>query len=168
MGKHVREDLTELFELWLDRPQAQAAAEEVRSAEQMMESHPAPLPAEGTLDEIRRQMQVAAQRRRQRRYLTEGVTAVAAAILVVAGLSHYSLQKPRNAIGLASRLPAALWETDDVASDDTKLAYFNSEVDRLQAQVDAIETGEADTSVNGTLGDVEMELFQIDMVSWKG
>lgn len=168
MERRVREDLTELFGLWLDPQQARAAAEDVRAAERMIELHPAPLPAAGTLDQVRRQMRRRSLHRRRVAHFTQGVAAVAAVILIAVGPSWHNSQRPHRSAGLASLIPAALWETDDIASDDVKLAYFNTEVDRLEAQVEAIENGDADTSVNRALNDVEMELFQIDTDFWKG
>jgi hypothetical protein len=167
MAKRVREDLTELFRLWLDPQEAQDAAREVRAAEEMIESNPAPLPATATLDRIKQQMRLRSIHRRRNHFM-EGVAAVAAAIMIVVGLSQYNLNRPSSAIGFASLIPDALWESDDIASDDVKLAYFNSEVDRLEAQVQAIEYGDADTSGAGTLNEVEMELFEIDTDFWKG
>jgi hypothetical protein len=168
MEEKPREDLTELFGLLLERQEAQAAAQEVRVAEQMLESYPAPLPTTRTLDRIRLQMQMRSLHRHRVSRLIQSAAAVAAVILIVAGLSRYNLRRTNNAIGFASLIPAALWESDDIASDDVKLAYFNSEVDHLEAQVQAIENGDTDTSGAGTLNEVEMELFQIDTDFWKG
>jgi hypothetical protein len=166
MAQRIREDLTELFRLWLDPQKARDAAQEVRSAEEMIESYPTPLPAAATLDRVKQQMRHRVIRRRRSHFM-EGVAAVAAAILIVAGLSQYGMPGSRSSVGLAM-LPAALWESNDIASDDVKLAYFNSEVDRLEAQVQAIESSDSDVSSTGTLDDVELELFQIDTDFWKG
>ncbi len=167
MAKRVREDLTALFRLWLDSQEAQDAIREVRTAEELIESHPAPQPSPATLERIGLQMRLRAAHRRRNHFL-EGIAAVAAAVLITVGLSQFSLQRSSSTIGFASLLPTALWESDDIASDDVKLAYFNSEVDRLEAQVQAIEHGDSDAGSAGTLDDVELELFQIDTDFWKG
>jgi hypothetical protein len=168
MKRHVREDLTEVFGLWLDRQQARSAAEEVRAAEQMLEAYPAPLPESKMLNQIKLQMQAKALHRRRMGHLIQGVAAVAAVIMIVVGLSGHNFRRTSDRPGLASLIPAGLWESDDVAADDVKLAYLSSEVDRLEAQVQGIENSDTDTGGTGALNEVEMELFQIDTDFWKG
>ena len=165
--KQVREDLTEVFGLWLDSQQAQVAAEDVRAAEQMLESYPAPLPADRTLDQIKLQMSIRSLQHRRIRRIVRGIAA-AAVIMIVVGLSIYNHQRSTGRIGFASLIPAALWETDDITSDDVELAYFTSEVDHLEAQIQAVENGDADTNGSGVLNEMEMELLQIDTDFWKG
>ena len=161
-----REDLTESFGLWLGPQEAKAAAEEVRAAERVLESYPAPPPADKTLDRIQVDMQRESLRRHRMGHILRGVASIAA-VLVVIGLVRHGLEGTNSRLGLTSWIPAALWETDDIASDDMKLAYFNSEVDRLDAQIQAIESGDSDTGA-GALNEVETELFQIDSDFWKG
>jgi hypothetical protein len=163
MAKRIREDLTELFQLLLGPREAQDAARDVRVAEEMIEAHPSPLPAPAVLDRIKQQTRLRSVRRRRTHFM-EGAGAVAAAIMIVVGLSQFGPSRTR---GFAS-LPTALWESNDIASDDLKLAYFNSEVDRLEAQIQAIENGESESTGVSTLDDLELELFQIDTDFWKG
>jgi hypothetical protein len=168
MNEKVREDLTDLFGLWLNPQEARRAADEVRAAEQTMKPYPAPVPDGETLNRIGQRMQAAYAHRLRIGHFVRTAAAVAAVILVVATLSRYGLQKSHRYVGLASLIPAALWDSDDLATDDVRLAYLNTEVDHLEAQVRAIEDGEADTNVSRTLSEVEMELFQADTDFWKG
>jgi hypothetical protein len=167
MERHTREDLTELFRLWLDPKEAQAAAEDVRGGEEMLKANPAPLPAPRMLEHIRLQMRSRSLHRRRMRHFLESVAAVAAIIAIAAGLSWHNLQRTDSGIGVVAMIPPALWDTDDITSDDVKLAYLNSEVDHLEAQVQAVEDDDSDTG-SGALNDVEVELLQIDTDFWKG
>jgi hypothetical protein len=163
MAKRIREDLTGLFRLWLNPQGARDAAKDVEVVDRMIEAHPAPLPAPALLDRIKKQVQVRSIHRRRTHFM-EGATAVAAAIMIVVGLSQFGPSRTR---GFAS-LPTALWESDDIASDDLKLTYLNSEVARLEAQVQAIDNSESESTGVNTLDDLELELFQIDSDFWKG
>jgi hypothetical protein len=163
MAKRIREDLTELFRLSLNPQEAQDAVKDVEVADEMIEAHPAPLPVPAVLDRIKQQVRLRSIHRRRTHFM-EGAAAVAAAIMIVVGLSQFGPSRTR---GFAS-LPAALWESNDIASDDLKLAYLNSEVDRLEAQIQAIDSGESESTGVSTLDDLELELFQIDTDFWKG
>jgi hypothetical protein len=164
--KDNREDLTELFGLCLSPREAKTACEEVRAAERILESYPAPLPADETLNQVQLEMRRESLRRHRAGHFLRGVASVAAAIVIV-GIAQHGLQGTKRPFGVASLIPAALWETNDMVSDDARLAYFDSEVDRLEVQVQAIESSDSDTGA-GALNEVETELFQIDSDFWKG
>lgn len=167
MQKRVREDLTGLFEQWLDGSQARTAAEEIRAAEQLIDAYPSPLPSAQTLELVKQQMYVRRSRRRVAR-MAQAVATVAAVVAIVIGLVTHVTQRPGGRIDFGFLLPATLWETNDIAVDDVELAYLTSEVKHLEAQVRAAEGSDSDASGINALNEAEMELFQIDTEFWKG
>jgi hypothetical protein len=169
MDKYARENLTELFERWLDPSQARTAASEVQAVERMFTDYPAPLPRTQTLEQIRGAICARLSRRRRVALFAKGLATVAAAIvLTVVGLSRHTLDHPRGQVNSASLIPASLWESDDLSSDDAQLAYFTSEINTLEDQVQALRSGDFEGGGAGALDEVELELFQIDTEFWKG
>ncbi len=94
--------------------------------------------------------------------------ALAAAVLLTALIGFFGRPAPRQPeVSFASLIPTAIWESDDLASDDMELAYFQSELERLETQMQAIEAGDGDLLATASLDEVEMEMIRIDRQFWK-
>ena len=168
MENRNRESLRELFGRFLGVDEAEAAAEEIQRAERLLELYPAPMPAPEVLAGIKRQ--IAGRRIQHHRFTHTAYRLVgaAAAIIVVAmigllGRDPASLPQANY----ASLIPTAIWESDDINSDDVELAYFTAEIEQIEAQMRALEAGESDDAGADTLDEVEAELLRIDADFWK-
>jgi hypothetical protein len=153
----------------MDPAAAQAAAEEIRAGERLLNAWLAPAPADRTLASIKVQMAAVALRRRWRVRVFRGSLAAAAAV-VMALLIGLPTGGPaqRPGMNFAAIIPAAIWESDDLAADDLQLVYFTSEIRRIEAQMQALEAEETDTGSGGSPDDLERELFAIETEFWKG
>lgn len=169
MRDHARENLTELLRRFLDEPAARAVQEDVDAVDRILDAHPAPAPSPGTLTTVKALMVAAALRRRRRIRMFRGAVAAAAAVIVTVLVGQYGHSPTgRPSISLASIIPTAVWESHDIAADDLDLVYFTSEIRQIEAQMQAIETGETEVRGNNTLDELEMELIAIETEFWKG
>lgn len=169
MKERTPENLTELLKRFMDGTAAEAAAEEIRAGERLLEACPAPAPAARTLAAIKICMTTAALRHRWRVRVFRGSLA-AAAMVVMALLIGLPAQRPtpRPGMNFATILPTSVWESDNLAADDLQLIYFTSEIRRIEAQMQALETEETDMDSGGSPDDLERELLAIETEFWKG
>ncbi len=169
MRDRARENLAELLRRFMDEPAARAVQEDVEAAERILDAHPAPVPSPGTLSTVKALMVTAALRRRRRIRLFRGAVAAAAAVVVTVLIGQFGPGPTgRPVISFASIIPAAVWESRDLAADDLDLVYFTSEIRQIEAQMQAIEAGETEVRGNNTLDEFEMELIAIETEFWKG
>jgi hypothetical protein len=168
MKRRGREDLTDLFKRFKARADAEAAAREVQAAEEWLEAYPAPQPDASLLQSIK--LRVATRLVQRHGALRAGIRYTSAAVIVVGvflvGLLEHS-PAGRSQISYAALIPTAIWESDDIASDDMEIAYFNSEIERIETQIHALETGEIRTADRRRLDDIETQLVTIAMDFWK-
>ena len=170
MKDRESESLGELLRRFMDAPAATAAEEDIRAGERILNAWPAPVPCDRALDELKLRMIATARRRRRSLRLLRGSLATAAAVVVVAlvGLLGRG-PADRPGVAFASIIPTAVWESDDIGADDFDLAYFTSEVQRIEAQMQALEEGETEVGVDNAAVEIEMELMQIvETEFWKG
>ncbi len=90
----------------------------------------------------------------------------AAIVLALIGFFGRPVREP-SSVSYASLIPSAIWESDDIASDDMELAYFRSELRQIETQMEALEAGDGDLVATASLDDVEMELIRIDTEFWR-
>ena len=170
MGNQRHEDWQALFGRFVDAPRAETAAEDVRAGERMLEAWPAPKPNDDLIAYINVQM-VARQRRKRRLARLSRALAAAAAVIVVAAialLGHGPGPKRNTHMTYASIIPTSVWESDDVNAEDAELMYFQSEIRRIEAQREALESGGDDLGPAEDVEEIEMELMQIETEFWKG
>ena len=170
MNDRAHENLIELLKRFMDAPAAEAAADEIRTGEEFLEAYPAPVADARTLAALKVRMAVAARRRRRNVRILRAVGAVAAAVVVMSliGLLGRSPTRSIPGVTYAGIIPNAIWESDDLATDDLDLAYYTSEIRRIEAQMRAVEAGDANTHGGDTLEELEMELMRIETEFWKG
>ena len=168
MTDRAHENLIKLLRQFMDEPTAQAAHEDIRAGEGLLEAYPAPTPEARLIAAIKAQMAVAAVRRHRIVRLVHGSLAAAAAVIVLALIGLFG---PRSAdrphLSYAAIIPAAIWDSDDLTADDLDLAYFSSEIGQIEAQMQALDAGESESG-SGTLDEFESELMAIQTDFWKG
>lgn len=167
MGKHDSDNLKALFERFLGVNDAEGAAEDIRQAEQILDAYPAPSPSPQALRHIRGQIAAELSRKHKLSRIYRYV-GVAAAVIVV-GIVGFFGHAPQRAdtVSHAGLLPTAIWESDDIASDDAELAYLTSEISRIEGQIEALRSGEEDNAGTGTLAELEVELHLLETQFWK-
>jgi hypothetical protein len=166
MGDQTHEDLNSLLRRFLDPAQAREARQDIRSGERLLRAFPAPSPSRETLDRIKAEIRTALWRRhRVRRVVRPSLAAAAVIAFAAVGLLERG-PASRPPASHANLLPAAVWDSDNIAADDLDLVYFTTEVRQIEAQVAALDAGE--TLGRGAVDELETELAQIETEYWKG
>lgn len=169
MRDHTRENLAELLRRFMNDSEARAVQADIEAGERILEVHPAPAPSPGTLSRIKALALAAAVHRRRRvRIVRAGLAAAAAVILTVLVGQYDRRPASRPGVSFASIIPAAVWESHDIAAEDLDLVYFTSEIRQIEAQMQAIEAGETEMRGSNALDELEMELIAIESEFWKG
>ena len=101
--------------------------------------------------------------------MLRGALAAAAAVIVIAMIGLLGPDSTsRTPMVHAAIIPAAIWESDNIEAEDLDLAYFTSEIRRIEAQMQALEAGDSESHGSGTLQELEMELMNVEIEFWKG
>ncbi len=173
MENRNRENLRELFEKFFDAEQAESCVEDIQKAEQIFREHPAPEPDDMLIANIKAEIAMrlqAARAHRFRRIIYE-VVGAAAAILIVATVSLQLFQKdaPQNIDFIqASLIPTEIWISNDIAADDEDLVVFTAQIEQIEDEVMALQSGEDTGNGDSTIAELEMELIEINSDFWKG
>ena len=173
MENRNSENLRELFEKFFDAEQAESCVEDIQKAEQIFREHPAPEPDDMLIANIKAEIAMrlqAARAHRFRRIIYEVVGAVAA-ILTVAAVSLQLFEKdtPQNRdFNQASLIPTELWISNDIAADDEDLAVYTAQIEQIEDEVMALQSGEDTGNGDSTIVELEMELIEINSDFWKG
>jgi hypothetical protein len=174
MEDRNHENLRELFEKFFDAEQAESCFEDIRKAEQILREHPAPEPDDMLIANIKTEIAMRLQASRAhhiRRIIYEAVGAAAVILFVAAVGLQLFLQKdaPQNGDFIqASIIPTEIWESDDIAVDDEELAVFTVQIEQIEDEVIALQSGEDTGNGDSTLTELEMELIEINSDFWKG
>jgi len=170
MEDQTRENLNQLLRQFLDPERAEAAAEDIRTGERLLDLYPAPTPGAELIARIKADMATSRMRRRRITLLLR--RSLAAAAVIAFALLALLGRGPSGPAGpsafQASILPAAIWESQDVAADDPDLAYFTGEVRRIEVQLQALQAGEDEAAGTGAADELETELKQIESELRKG
>jgi len=178
MTNRNEENLKELLERFVGPQQAQKAAENISKAEQILRDNPAPKPSSELIAEIKSEIGSELLRSRTtrtyrfRKTVFE-IAAVAAAVIIISAISMTFFPKPDKTdkpgkISYASLIPASVWEGDDIATDDVDLAILNAEVEQIESEVLALQSGEDESNGQTAVTELEMELIEIESDFWKG
>jgi len=173
MEDRNQENLRELFEKFFDAEQAESCVEDIQKAEQILREHPAPEPDDMLIANIKAEIAMhlqASRAHRFRRIIYEVVGAAAAILIVVAvSLQLFEKDTPRpGEVVYASLIPTAEWDSDDIAADDENLAVFTAQIEQIEDEVQALQSGEDTGNGDSTLVELEMELIEINSDFWKG
>lgn len=169
MVNRERENLTVLLRRFMDGTAAQGAYEDIQAGERHLEARPAPEPDARVVAGIKAQMVARARRRHRVVRLIRGSLATAAAVIVLALIG---LPGPdsgsRSGVSFASIIPAAIWESQDLTTDDLDIVYFTAEIRHIEAQMQALEADKPEVRGTNAVEELEMELLQIETEFWKG
>ncbi len=171
MNDQERESLKELVEKFFEAGQAESCLEDFQEAEQILREHPAPLPDEMLISNIKAEiaMRLPARRAEIFRHRVWETAGVAATIAIVAFLGVQLSQRPdQQRSSYASLLPTAIWESNNLAADDADLAVFTAEIEQIRSEVVVLESGEDTPDPESTIDELEMELVEISSDFWKG
>ena len=175
MDNRDRENLTELFEEFFDAEQAQEYIEDVRRGEQILREHPAPRPDDMLIANIKAEiaMRLPARRAHPFRQMAYRAAAVAAALVILTAISVRLIEnghQPQESKRLvqASLIPPAIWDGDDIATDDINLATFTAEIEEIENEVTTLQSGRRGSNGEGTIVELEIELIEISSDFWKG
>jgi hypothetical protein len=166
------EDVKALFEKFVNSEQAEQAAEDFLKAEQILRSYPAPGPDDEVTAGIKSQIAWALLDRKEIVFKRKALkaVAVAAAFIVLAALSVKLLEKQSQPqeIVYASIIPRAIWESEDIASDDINLATLTAEIEQIKDEMLALQLGDDGENGSGAVEELEMEFIEINSDFWKG
>lgn len=161
-------ELRELLKRFVDPPEADSIERDIRAGDSLFDMHRAPLAAPETLAAVKRRISVrlgAPPRHAHPLYRYVGAAAAVIAMALIGFFGRSAPEQPR--VSYASLIPAAIWDSDDLVSDDAQLAYFRSELRHIETQMQALEAGDGEPVAPGSLDEVELELIRIDTQFWK-
>jgi hypothetical protein len=172
-GKN-EENLNELFEKFLDSGQAEGCAEDIEKGEQILREHPAPEPDDMLIANIK--AEIAMHLPSRRRYLFEHIAykaaCAAATIMILTAIGLKLFDKDSGTHGrvqYATIIPAAIWESDNLAADDTDLAIYTTEIEQIEEKLLTLQSGDYSGNGESRVTELEMELIEIDSSDfWKG
>jgi len=169
MDARNEENLKDLFEKFLTSQQAEQAAKDVQKAERILHRYPAPEPDGELIRDIKAEIAEAVQRRKKNAFKTVVYkTAVtAAAVIILAAISVALFEKGSGPEGFII-IPAAVWESDNIAADDEDLAILTTQVEQIEDEVLAVRLGENGGNGQAELAELEMKLIEINGDFWKG
>jgi len=167
MNDHMYDELRELLKRLMAPSEAGPIEQDIRSGDRLFDVHPAPQITPETLAAIKHQITV--QLGTSHRPAHSFYRYIAAAAVIAVTLIGFFGRSNRETPGVsyASLIPTAIWESEDLASDDAELAYFRSELRHIETQMQALEAGDGELVAAGSLDEVELELIRIDTQFWK-
>lgn len=171
MNSVSKENLKDLFEQFVGVEQAEEMAEDIEKGEQLLGEYSAPEPDDELISSMKGKVAVTLQLNKARTFRRRVYRAVGvAAVLIVVGAIGIRLTEKNGEITrvAAAIVPAAIWESDDVAVDDADLATLVAEIEEIESEALALQLGENGVSNGDTLLEVEMELIEINSDFWKG
>ncbi len=169
MDRRNGENLRELFERFVDARQAKEAAEDIERGEQILRQWPAPEPRAELLALIKTEMgaRLAHRRSRHLRWFASRAAGIAAAIVIAAGVWTGVNRDAGPGVMVASLIPTAIWESENIVLDDLQLTLLSAEVERIESEVRDLQQNESRSS-ESAVDEVEMELLEIEGEFWKG
>jgi len=165
MNGRYDENLEELFGRFLDGKEAKEAAEDIGKGEQILRRHPAPVPDNVLLADIKGKIAKALSEKNAHTFkgAVYRVAAVAAAFIILATISV----KLFNQKSIASITPQAVWESVDGAAEDAEWAVFTARTEQIESDAISLksyENGVQDKEVT----ELESDLTEMDSDFWKG
>lgn len=172
MIDETQENLKELFETFLTAEEAAKAVEDVQRAEQILQLYPAPKPDKELVAGIKSEIAARLLDKQANVFgrIVYRVAAVAAAVIIVTAIGLNLLEKDGGSKKLmyASIIPRVIWESDNIAADDTELAILTVDIQQIEAEVAALQSGENGTNGDRVAEEIEMELIAVNSDFWKG
>ena len=153
-----------MFERFVDSEQAEHAVDDIERGEEILHQWPAPEPS-GKSQIAQR---LAHRGRRHVRWFASRAAAIAAAFVIAASVWTALHRDAGSGVArAASLIPAALWESNNIAADDLRLATLTAEVERIENELRSLLLDES-ASDESAIDDAEIELMYIQGEFWKG
>jgi len=149
------------------------ADEDIQEGEEILREYPAPEPSAALIADIKAEIgeRLLGRKRISWRRVVYETAAVAAAVIILAVVSVKLFERPSDEPGrvvYASIIPTAIWESDDIASDDTALAMLTAEIEQIEEEALALRLGGDVGNGERVIAELEMELIEINSDFWKG
>ncbi len=161
------ENLKELFNRFLNAEQAENSVEDIQKAEQIIREHPVPEPDSMLIANIKAEiaMRLPAKRTNIFKKTAYRAAYAAAAILIISAisLSLFNDNTPQT----GPLLSKAMWESDDITTDDADLAIYTIEIEQIEEELRSLQSGEEDRNGDSSISELEMELVAINNDFWK-
>lgn len=171
MEGHKPDNLRELLGRFFDAGQVEDCLDDFQEAERLFREHPAPEPDEMLIANIKAEIAMrlpAVKVRTFRRRLWE-MAGVAAAVVVLALVGVHLSRGPSRQTGYyASLLPTAIWESNNITTDDADLALFTTQIEQIKDEMLGLESGQVNGENENSVAELEIELIQISSDFWKG
>jgi len=168
MGK---EDIKGLFERFCASDKAEQSAEEIRAGEQLFSERRSPEPGVELIAAIKTKVGRRLAKRVRRRIAYKAVAAAAAILVFGLSIWFWSFERVESpiqrSVASSSKMAGAVWDSNDIVKADTKLAFVNSEFDRIKEEMHSMESGESDIEVEEALFKLENELLAVNGNFWK-
>ncbi len=174
MNEENQENLKELFKKFLDAEQAESCVEDVQKAEEILREHPAPEPDAMLIANIKAEiaMRLPARRAYVFKHIAYKTACAAAAIMFLTAIGLNLFQKgpsKPNGMQITSIIPAAIWESDDIAAADADLVIFTTEIEQIEDELMSLQSGDYNGNGETSITELEMELIEINNSDfWKG
>lgn len=174
MNGQNEENLKELFEKFLDAKEAERCIDDVQKGEQILREYPAPEPDDMLIANIK--AEIAMHLPARRTYLFEHIAyklaCAAATIMILTGIGLKLFDGggiTSDRAQYASIIPTAIWESDDLSADDTDLAIYTTEIEQIEEELLALQSGDYSGNGERSVTELEIELIEIDNSDfWKG
>lgn len=172
MNSQNDENLKELFERFLSAEQAESSIEDIQKAEQILRDHPAPEPDSMLIANIKAEiaMRLPAKKTNVFMKIAPKAAYAAAAILIISAISLSLFNgniREQSPVQYGSLIPTALWESDDITTDDTELAIYTMEIEQIEEELRSLQLGEDTGNGDSSISELEMELVAINNDFWK-
>ena len=172
MNEGKDQDVKGLFASFLSAEQANEAVKDIVAGERILREYPVPEPDDELIADI--QAKIAARLVRRPvgvfRTVARRAVAVAAAVIILAVVSVRLFEiggDQSGGVAYASMIPKAVWESDDIAADDTELAVFTAEVKQIEAEVLTLQLGEDGRNGERVVVELEIKFAEIQSDFWK-
>ena len=172
MNGRNNENMKELFEKFMDAEQAESCLEDVQKAEQILREHPAPEPDSMLIANIKAEiaMRLPAGRIYTFKQIAYKAIRIAAAVIFLSAIGLRLFEKDDEsgtAVYIAAVIPTAIWESNDITTDDENLSIFTTEIEQIEEELLALQLGENLRNGDRSVSELEMELVAINSDFWK-
>lgn len=175
MNDRKDENMKELFEKYIVSEEAQRCIEDVQKAEEILREHPAPKPDDMLIANIKAEiaMRLPARKAYSFKQIAYRAASIAAVILFITAIALNVFEKDdvgtERDVYTASILPTAIWESDDITIDDPNIATLTAEIEQIEDEMLALQSGDENGNGQGSVTELEMELLEIENSDfWKG
>ncbi len=154
------ENLNELFSAFLDADNAEQAASDIRTGDEILASHPGPGLDSGAIANLKSDIRSQLSRRRARKIVLQRT---AAAIVIIASVSAVFISKTYGPVQPVTTT-ASIWQD----RTDEQIASLTEQIGDIETEMSIIRLG-ADGNGDGfDLTEIEMEINNINGNFWKG